>query len=553
MRSPADRDEYCVEIQVPLAPGEWRKGSGYLIGPCRILTSLHVLVGDEAVKRGDAVSAPDRIEVRAYGDFADRFVKSNVALGRYVEHILSSAQDDDYLWRPATLRWPRNGAAMPRYDLAILEVKPEEALRGRVTNAPRIICTKPTKDLWCRGTGFPKWAAEKSEAGEVSSPRPVTGVLSFGPATARGYHSFTAKNGAPRDSEEWKRISGRAFFQNDTEMLVGVASALESTADNTGLWVTQLADLAAGDEFREFWAAAGMRRPNERSAQAGSERLQFPIDPLSYLHEFDRTKPEERVLDVFDPLTNESDRGSVAAAATAHADGTQAPPIFLIAGRRMDLPDEMVKRIRQIVLEYIGDRNGGADPLTWRYRNEADSPENYNPKRVVALLRAELAHSLRAERPRAVASLDSLCDRALGRDWSLIINVEKATDEDADALGEFFAEFAKLGRSPQPPSLFVTIVPGAATLPVDQHQLVTKFIERVRHHSAGLADRTLIIDGIYLQDCEFEDIQLWAQKSLGQHCEKTAQQCRILLEQEFSSGSYALGEVRDTLSAAMGG
>jgi hypothetical protein len=73
MPSLADLEACAVEIQVPLPDGKWRHGSGYVIGPCRILTALHVLVGPDAVKQGQPVSAPARIEVRAFGDFAERF------------------------------------------------------------------------------------------------------------------------------------------------------------------------------------------------------------------------------------------------------------------------------------------------------------------------------------------------------------------------------------------------------------------------------------------------------------------------------------------------
>src|SRR5215471_2637018 len=124
MRLLAPIDAYAVEIRVRLPDATWRKGSGYVIGPCRILTALHVLVGQDAVLQGHAVSAPTHIEVRAYGDFAERFGKPDVVLERYLETVRALAQDNDYLWRPAELCWPKNGAAIPRFELAVLEVKP---------------------------------------------------------------------------------------------------------------------------------------------------------------------------------------------------------------------------------------------------------------------------------------------------------------------------------------------------------------------------------------------------------------------------------------------
>src|SRR6516164_3904208 len=161
MRSLADLDAFTVEIQVPLSNGMWRHGSGYLIGPCRILTALHVLIGQDAVLQGQPVSVPDRIEMRAFGDFTERFGRPDVVAVRYLESVRAQARDGDYLWRPAELLWPKDGTAVPRFDLAILTVKPEAALK-HILNAPRISCFKPTEDISCRCTGFPEWMAART-------------------------------------------------------------------------------------------------------------------------------------------------------------------------------------------------------------------------------------------------------------------------------------------------------------------------------------------------------------------------------------------------------
>jgi hypothetical protein len=540
MRSLADLDEFCVEIRVPLGRG-WSKGSGYLIGPYRVLTALHVLVGEDAVKEGAVVSAPGQIQVRAWGDFSARFGRSDVALKRYIARIRSSAPDNDYLWRPATVLWPPNGVAGPRYDLAILEVKPGEATE-RISAAPPIVCIKPTRDLMCRGTGFPEWLAETIDNADVSSPRPVTGVLTFGDQTQRTFHPFTATNGGPENSDEWKRISGTAFFVQDTEMLIGVASAVFPTKGNNGLWLTQLTDLAQltnlvkPDEFDEFWAAAGMPRPSETPAPETSHRL------LQYLYEFDRGDPEDRVLDFFE---DESGDGA------ANSDGTRAPLVFLIAGRWKDLPDEMVRRIRLRFSSpgFMGDgRAGDHTELRWRYANVN------NPEQVMKRLRTEIAQSLNVD-PRT--SFDSLCDRAKCRDWSLIIEVDKASDQDAKTLCKFLAEFAKFGRSPQPPSLCVQIVNGApeivngkATRPANEDEFIASFIKLIEENCRELSDRIAIVDGIYLEDCEFVDIQYWSKKLEKDFRLPTAEQWRIHLEQKFPNGTYALRDVKYSLNAA---
>jgi hypothetical protein len=545
MRSLADLDDYSVEIRVPLSGREWRKGSGYLVGPCRILTALHVLVGRDAVLSGEPVSLPGLIEVRAHGDFADRFGEPDVVLERYVDTVRSRARDGDFLWRPATVCWPQKGIPVPRYDLAILEVRPEVALR-HIMSAPRILCIKPSMDILCRGTGFPEWVAETTNGVDVSSPRPVTGTLSFGDATPRGFHSFTATNGAPRNSDEWQRISGTAFFGDGADMLVGVASAVEPTAGNTGLWLTQLSDLAKSDEFREFWTAAGMRPPSERFMRVGSETIRLLIDPLAYLYEFDRIVPSDRVLDVFDPPSAAASAAvAVQQSTTSERDDIRAPPIYLIAGRRIDLPEEMVKRIQiEIAPDFIGTRDGDPTTLMWRY-----AAEGYLPGQVVAKLREEISRSLKVERPRTIVSLDSLRESAKGRDWNLIINVDKAKEQDATTLCDFLGEFAKFGHSQRPPSLFVNIVPGESTLTPKSIPRIAWFISLVKNGSAALAEHIMIIDDIFLDDCDFEHIGYWTE-SLDKFCRITAQQCRVLLERTFRVGGYALSDVKECLSAA---
>src|SRR5262249_53098289 len=149
-------------------------------------------------------------------------------------------------------------------------------------------CFRPTQDVLCRATGFPEWMAEKFHGADISSPRSVTGSLSFSAPMVRTFRPFIATNGAPRDPDEWQRLSGSAFFTQDTSALVGISSAVLPTSGNTGLWLTQLADLAEGAEFQEFWTEAGMSRPSRLGVPSSAGGIpQFLIDPLLYLHQFD--------------------------------------------------------------------------------------------------------------------------------------------------------------------------------------------------------------------------------------------------------------------------
>jgi hypothetical protein len=545
MLSLADLDACAVEIQVPLPGGEWRHGSGYVIGPCRILTALHVLVGQDAVKQAQPISAPDRIEVRAFGDFAARFGGApDVASNRYLDNVRALARDGDYLWRPAELRWPKRGAAMPRFELAVLEVKPETALK-HILSAPRIKCFKPTNDVLCRCVGFPDWMAMRATHGiDIANPRPVTGRLSFAATTSHSFHPFTAQNGGPRNEEEWQGLSGGAFLAEETGALIGVASAILPAKDNVGLWLTELADLAEGEEFQEFWTAAGLARPSRGAAISFP---QFLMNPLPHLHEFDRSRPADRVLDVFDPIPVEGlDAASTKRLKAITKEDPCAPPIFIIAGRWIDLPDEMVRRIRQKIAPAFIDNHDGESPtvLRWRY-----AVERYLPDQIVAKLTEEIASSLNVERPRHVTSVASLCERMKRRDWYLPISVYKANEVDAAALCQFLSQFAKFEPTTQPPVLYVSIVPGDATIAADQDSRIIDFIERVKRGCAPFADRLLLIDDLFLHDCEFVDIQIWTSEHLAGHDAMTAEQCRTYLEHTFPTGTYPLQDVKDCLSS----
>lgn len=551
MASLADLDARAVEIQVPLPGGEWRHGSGFVIGPCRILTALHVLVGQDAVNRAQPVSAPDRIEVRAFGDFGERFgLTPDVATERYLDNVRALAPDGDYLWRSAELRWPKHGTPMPRFDLAVLEVKPEKALK-HIRTAPRIKCFKPTTDILCRCVGFPDWMTVQLANGiDIANPRPVTGELSYSAATNRSFHPFTAKNGAPRNELEWQGLSGAGFLTEETGALIGVASAILPTDGNGGLWLTQLADLAEDEKYQEFWTAVGLARPSRFQVPTGVgiTQPQILIDPLPYLHEFNRSRPSDRVLDVFDPISKEEREADPAEPSKVISkEDPCAPPIFLIAGRWIDLPDEMVRRIREkIVGDFIDDRDGDTPTLLrWRYAIEA-----YSPHQIVTKLREEIATSLRIERPRHVTDLASLCERMKRRDWYLSISVDRANEVDAAALCQFLSEFAKFEPTKQPPAVYIGIVPGDAVIAADQDPRVAGFIEKVKQGTAAFHDRLLIIDDLYLHDCEFFDIQLWTGEHLAQHCRTTAEQIRTYLEHTFRTGTYPLQDVKDCLSNA---
>ncbi len=259
--SPCALDAYCVEILVKLPDGKFRRGSGYVTGPCRIITALHILIGSEAVENGRIVLAPDKIQIRSHGDFEAKFRGvSDVAVDRAEERFRAAAAGD-FLWRPASLLWPPTRSQVPRFDLAVLTVEPSDAL-DHVRNAPVARTLTPQTDSVCRGMGFPSWNEIMTSMHEtLADPSVVEGELTLGPARFRSAAPFTVRNGGPPTAELWAGLSGAAFFAISTHALVAIATEVRWVEGNTGLWLTRLGDVPHGGEFEEFWQASGLVRP----------------------------------------------------------------------------------------------------------------------------------------------------------------------------------------------------------------------------------------------------------------------------------------------------
>jgi hypothetical protein len=535
MPSLEDIDAYVAEIRVELPTGEWRRGSGYVIGPCRILTALHVIVGQEAVREGQIVSAPVSIEVRALGDFVERFGrKPDVSINRYIERVRAAAPDGDFLWRPAQLLWPSQGSEVPAYELAVLEVPPQLAAK-HILKAPRIRCLKPNADLNCRGTGFPKWMTSQTSRGiDLSNPSAVRGTLTFGAPMNSSFHPFTATNGAPENSAEWSGLSGTAFFAAETSILVGIASAILPTFGNNGLWLTQVADLAEGAELQDFWTAAGLSRPSR--VGAGVPLPYFPIDPCKYLHEFNREPQTNDIFDLFQPITNQPPK-------EFDPDELRQPLIFLISGRRKDLPSAMVQRIQeQIAPEFSGIRSGTPIPLAWDSDNDLE--------RLVVGLQRSVARSVNSVSKLRLDDFSALSECAKGQDWTFEIDVSRCTERHVDALSRFLAAFATFKPSNRPPALYVKFTAGEADELAKNDAQIQAFLTLVKQRSSAFIDRVFLVEDIYLDDCDIQDIDNWGD-SLQHYCEETANKCRDYLERVFrGANSYALRDVKDCLQSS---
>jgi hypothetical protein len=528
-QSMEELDAYAAEIRVDLGNGQWRRGSGYVIGPCRILTALHVLIGQDAIeRRGTRITLPGSIDVRAHGDFEARFGRPDVVLDRAFDRVRAAAAGD-YLWRPARLIWPDEQAEVPRFELAVLEVAPHDAL-PHVRDAKQVSCSKPDADVSCRGTGFAKWMELQTPDGvDLSNPGTITGILTASAERYRSFRPFTVQNGAPQNDQEWMGLSGAAFFDVESRALVGLASEVRRVSGNSGLWLTRIADLADGTEFQGFWTACGLSRPGR---SGGIPLPRFRVDPRIYIHHFDREPQLDKVVDAFDPPSTEP----------KDPDEPHAPPIFLISGRRRDLPDAMVLRIReQIAPEFIGIRAGKPIQLAWRYGEDA--------ARGVVGLQRDIARGLNAKSLLRVNDLSALSEHAKGQDWSLDIDVSRTSDLDLQALSQFLATFATFEPSDRPPALYVNFTAGESEKLAEEDAVIQDFLNLLKQINSSFSHRTLVVEEIYLNNCAFSDIKNWSE-SISDYCLDTADEIRNYLEKLFRNVPfYPLEDIKNCLSS----
>jgi hypothetical protein len=534
-----DFDSYAAEVRVDLGNGRIRSGSGYVIGPCRVLTALHVLIGQEAIERGAKVSIPGGIEVRVHGDF---IVRADTVPDRGFTRVRAET-GGDYRWQPANLVWPREGADIPRYDVAVLEVPEGKALE-RVGNAPRVFCLDPPdEDLSCRGTGFAKWAEVRTKKGrDLPNPCTVTGFLTAGAERYRASRVFTVMNGAPENAEEWQGLSGAIFFDTKTRAVVGLASEVRRTSVNNGLWMTRLADLANDLALEDFWTAADLSPPSSADVYAGDNSLGTLIrpircshsphhDPCAYLHQFDRTTQVDEVFNLLQLLDQ--------APSQFDPEEPRLPPIFFVSGRIRDLPHEMIKRLRDEVSEaLLGDRKPKTRFLEWRPREHAANG-------VLGLQRDIVNHLTGSKQ---IVDLSTLAEKAKGQDWTLEIDVCQTDARDINALARFLSLFSGFGASPSPPALYVILFAGETNTLAKEDERIGLFLEDLAQQSAQFADRVILVRDIYLEDCTYTHIRPWVE-CWEQVCEETAGPYSDHLELTFGNARpFSLRRVKEALS-----
>jgi hypothetical protein len=470
--------------------------------------------------------------VRAHGDFS---VVPDLDRDRGFERMLATS-GDDYKWRPAGLLWPPEQDAIPRYDIAILEVQPQDALE-HIANAPTVVCREPPdEDVSCRATGFAEWTRDRTKSGShVADPCTVTGFLTTGTARYSTCRTFTVTNASPIEAKAWSGLSGAAFFDNKTRSLVGLASEIRPASMNNALWVTRLADLANHADLEGFWTAAGLSLSREAPMEMVPWCPHSPRhDPSEHLHQFDRKPQVDSVFDALQPPDQPAD--------DPDPEDPQLPVVFLISGRIQDLPYEMVKRLRgELGNEWLGEhRSKKARALEWR--------KNEPPESTVRGLQRDIIEYL--TNGRRLVPLSTLSQDAMGKDWTLEIDVSQADSRDVASLAQFLALFATFGETKSPPALYVTLFPGSSNMLARDNGHMQRFLVDLAQQSALFASRVILVKDIFLNDCDYTHIRPWVD-IFDNECVEAAKRCFDYLDEVFRNARpFPLHRIKDLLSVA---
>jgi hypothetical protein len=254
-------DERVVDIRVRLENGLERRGSGYLVGPGRVLTALHVIIGDnleDLVTSNSPIVAPSQIDVRALGDLLDLGDYAGVAPSNTAAQF--EAAGAPQLWRSAKLLWPKTGTKIPRFELALIDVADHHGLRVLPARVPLIVSSAEDGEE-VRALGFPSWFEIKSkDASILIEPHTVRARVSKTPSVHLSSTEAVVISGAPADHKEWKGLSGAALFRASGE-LIGVFSSVHNSVGNDLLRVTMLSAFGEDDKFSDFWPLTALWNP----------------------------------------------------------------------------------------------------------------------------------------------------------------------------------------------------------------------------------------------------------------------------------------------------
>jgi hypothetical protein len=255
-------DARVVEIRVALPDGGERRGTGFVVAPGRVLTALHVLLGDvraSALRTVPTLAAG--IRVRALGDLADHVGDVRSIDPSAAAEIYDERAGGDHLWTAARLLWPEAGARIPRFELAVLEVADTREFRI-LRDSARITVAEPSDSEQYRAVGFPAWASQTLPDGStITDIATLHATIQTGGSIYSATTAIHVTSGAPGERAQWSGLSGAPLMNMATKALVGIVSLARDSRGHDVLAATLLSDVIRDEAFAGFWRASRLSKP----------------------------------------------------------------------------------------------------------------------------------------------------------------------------------------------------------------------------------------------------------------------------------------------------
>lgn len=487
---------YVVEIRVSLAGGKFRRGSGYLIDKCRVLTALHVVAGD--VRNLSIFEVPQSIEVRSEGDLQELIgdVRDLNGARAEEEFVRNLGRDPQEGWRRAYLAWPPD-ANVPCADLAILSIDPQSALKFSLS-AERSITGVPERGEIYRIAGYPAWRTEEVAAMQERPADKIVSlesvVVKFGarvPRRTKWDQWLHVEGVTPDDPNLWRGLSGAAVFEDKDEdaALIGVTTrALGDDRNNSGLGCLLFADLVESKhDFSSFWTVSGLRPPTVRQRDSGWPPPRSR-DPRLHLYLFDR---------------NDEQAAFATAVETDRKPEGNRPVVFVILG---DIDDEL-----PLVMERL-DKKSVSKYFKGAPRRAIPTPIPWTRGSNISQVFKELAGQIGVElNPWVEADevLAELRQASPGNTFQLTLQLEDFAADRIALFKDFIAAWAKLGVNPLPPVLYVQVVSVSDALAATMEAEFRKTQEAISQALSDWSGALTIAGPIQASLCMHADLITW--------------------------------------------
>ncbi len=507
-------DDYVVEIRARRSTGgEWSFGTGYVVSKRRILTALHVVIGDDAVESGSKIAEPAILQIRTEGAFKRKFAPIQLAAEAKKVTLFDQLAADDDLWRDAALRWPVVGASASDMDVAVLEFRDSRDL-DFVDRTDGCVVGALNGTTECRLFGYPTWTAFRDKAGRtIADGLEAIADCSGAASRTRMVRSMSVRASTPPQNEEWRGLSGAALFDR-SQRLVGVTITAKRTSDNSGLGFIAIEALCRTD-FEGFWTAAQLSRPKFIDPEATDG------DPCEYIYLFDRSTEESIVGDRLD---------------WSYGSKVSPPVVTPILGFVPDDCAEFVNRLCKQVFD--GAKNRTLTAML-------DRP--------AAATMRELIRKVTGVRETGVPSdekLDVLGNRLAGESVALGLPADKI-ETSLEWLRDWLTLWSKLGARPQPPILHLL---SYAEYNDGGEQLLSSAKARLAEELAEFEDVLTVTEPIVLGKCELTHIGEWQSAlidlGLGPAFDNAVERWHAILTNHITDVRFHFDRVRRAFTAA---